>query len=57
MASEQVNFAPHFFTLTRGGQSHFSRVADALTEIVDNSIQVFILLIYRFYDVLTSLYT
>eukprot|EP01038_Epipyxis_sp_PR26KG_P014495 gene14495-19457_t len=36
---ETINFQPHFHTITEGGKSHFLRIADAVAEFVDNSIQ------------------
>lgn len=37
--SHKISFTPHHNTLTAGGKSHFSRVADGIAEFVDNSIQ------------------
>ena len=34
-----ISFTPHFKALTNSGKSHFSRVADATAELIDNSIQ------------------
>jgi hypothetical protein len=34
-----ISFVPNYKTVVNAGQSHFSRVADALAEFVDNSIQ------------------
>ena len=34
-----ISFAPNYKTLVSAGHSHFSRVADALAEFIDNSIQ------------------
>eukprot|EP01038_Epipyxis_sp_PR26KG_P014494 gene14494-19456_t len=36
---EIISFLPHFKTITESGRSHFLRVADAVAEFVDNSIQ------------------
>ncbi len=36
---EEISFQPHYHTMTMAGNSHFLRVADALAEIIDNSIQ------------------
>jgi len=37
--SEEIQFIPHFTTLTDGGKSHFNRIADGLAEFVDNSME------------------
>jgi structural maintenance of chromosomes flexible hinge domain-containing protein 1 len=37
--SHSINYTPHHNTLTAGGKSHFSRIADGIAEFVDNSIQ------------------
>ena len=34
-----ISFVPNYRTLVSAGHSHFSRVADALAEFIDNSIQ------------------
>lgn len=34
-----ISYVPHHNTLTAGGKSHFSRIADGIAEFVDNSIQ------------------
>jgi hypothetical protein len=34
-----ISFTPHYKALTNSGKSHFSRIADATAELIDNSIQ------------------
>ena len=36
---QEFSFVPNYKTLVSAGHSHFSRVADALAEFIDNSIQ------------------
>ncbi len=36
---ERISFQPHYHTMTMSGNSHFLRVADAMAEFIDNSIQ------------------
>lgn len=35
-----IPYMPHFNTLTETGKANFSRIPDALAELLDNSIQV-----------------
>ena len=35
----EVEFVPHYTTLTDTGKSHFNRIADGLAEFVDNSME------------------
>ncbi len=35
---EQLNYTPHFATLTETGQANFSRLSDAIAEFLDNAL-------------------
>lgn len=36
----KIPYMPHYNTLTKTGEANFSRIPDALAELLDNSIQV-----------------
>lgn len=40
VVSESIKYVPHYRTLTDAGKAHFSEVAYAVADLVDNSIQV-----------------
>lgn len=40
VVSERISYQPHYRTLTDGGKTHFSEIAYAVADLVDNSIQV-----------------
>lgn len=35
----EITFTPHYYALTHSGKSQFSRIPDAIAELIDNSIQ------------------
>lgn len=39
VVSERISYQPHYRTLTDGGKAHFSEIAYAVADLVDNSIQ------------------
>jgi hypothetical protein len=49
VVSESIKYVPHYRTLTDAGKAHFSEVAYAVADLVDNSIQVIDQYIYRIF--------
>ncbi|CAM9848594.1 unnamed protein product, partial [Choristocarpus tenellus] len=36
---DSISFQPHFNTLTKTGEAHFTKLSHALAEFIDNAIQ------------------